>query len=647
MGGNGHNVSFDGRLYIVRDHVGWRATVLRPEGVSYLPSGLPDAQAMFSPKVALISGGGITENALAICEPDPSLAPFACNEAGAAGGSFDCYDVWILDSDAQNQNNNLMHRRHLKLWVSSPRTPSASIHKFEWGTREPLSTSLWGIEPTVTSDGKLMVYQGHPDNDSTIDILMYAVNDQACAASGWSTPKSISEMHTDPRVVGSYALGDRSLRAADGQIFQPGELFRGAYPWLMPEGDALIFTGANMPCVSQDNPPGCGPRRNALSVIGYPTNWGIAHIDGGVNPSTTHTVRLFFSSPGPSGTFNTFPVTEGQDVWPLFGSNTSNYVELIFDDGLDGHYAGYWHLNENVDHAGNLDKSRTPDVSGYFNTGTLAGGLDFADDNNGVLGKALVFDGVDDRVVVPDAVSLNPVNGITIEAALRPFGAADCDGNNNWRMLIAKGNIADGAYTVVFEEGGALQIRVNVDGEQRSLIGPPLAIDQWTHIAYEYDGPSGQAGLWYDGLEVASAMLPAGTIASSGADLTIGAPGARDVCPNGDGAFVGMIDEVAISRYARRLGEPIEPPGGEGGAGAGGATTSGGQSGGDGGAAATTSGGGAQNQGRGSRGTSDAGGCAVSAPGGGLSIRERRPPRDSSAAWLLLSLALLARRRRS
>jgi len=70
-------------------------------------------------------------------------------------------------------------------------------------------------------------------------------------------------------------------------------------------------------------------------------------------------------------------------VWPFFGSNTSNYVELVFDDGLDGKYAGLWHLNESVDAAGNLDKTRTPDVSGYFNTGLLRGGLSFAAANNG------------------------------------------------------------------------------------------------------------------------------------------------------------------------------------------------------------------------------------------------------------------------
>ena len=66
-----------------------------------------------------------------------------------------------------------------------------------------------------------------------------------------------------------------------------------------PDGDAINFTSVVMPCRSENDPAGCGPRRAGLAVIGYPTNWGLAHIDGGVNPSTADTVRLFFSSPGP------------------------------------------------------------------------------------------------------------------------------------------------------------------------------------------------------------------------------------------------------------------------------------------------------------------------------------------------------------
>ncbi|MBL8742528.1 MAG: LamG domain-containing protein [Myxococcales bacterium] len=481
--------------------------------------------------------------------------------------------MWLIDSDAitpVDQGGFAMRRRHLLLWVSAPKTPDAQITKWELGAMEPLTTPLFGIEPTVTRDGKLMIYQGHPDNSGEIDTLVYTLNDSACAASGWSAPKSISSMHVDPKVVGVYPLAERKLRAADGNSFEDGDLFRGAYPWLMPEGDAVIFAATPMPCASTDNPPGCGPRRNAISVIGYPTNWGLAHVDGGVNPDTDATVRLFFSSPGPT-TFSQIPVSPGTDVWPFFGSNTHNYVELVFDDGLDGGYSGFWHLNESVTKDGNLDTARTPDVSGYFNTATLAGGLGFSTKNDGFVGKSLLFDGIDDRLVVDSASSLNPANGITIDFMIQPTANPDCDANNNYRVLFAKGSLADGSYSMVFEEGAALQARVNVGGEQVALASPAIPLDAWSRVTFEYDGPTGKAGFWINDVAAVETTLTPGTITSTNFPLTIGAPGARDACPNGDGAFAGRLDEVSISRYSRHYGEPPIGGPGESGAGEGGA----------------------------------------------------------------------------
>jgi MYXO-CTERM domain-containing protein len=638
FGGNGHNISFDGRLLLVRDSQGWQAQLLRPEAVTYLPSGLPDATGpMLSPRALIFGGPTSVENALAICEPDAGKAPYACDDAGNANaaGPYDCYDVVVLDSDAvtpPEQGGFVMQRRRLQLWVANPKTPSATVHKWQWEAPVALSPTVIGIEPTVTRDGKLLVYQGHPANDGTIDILMYTVVSSACAASGWSTPKPLSSMHVDPSVVNVYPLAERKLRAADGTAFEADDLFRGAYPWLMPEGDAVIFAAAPMPCMATDVPPGCGPRRNALSVVGYPTNWGVAHIDGGVNPDTNQTVRLFFSSPGPN-TFSTLPVGDGLDVWPLFGSNTSNYAELTFDDGLDGNYAGLWHLNESITHGGELDTGKTPDVSGYFNTGELRGGLGFSPVNDGVVGKALMFDGVDDYVEVASAQSLNPVNGITIAFDIRPAASPDCDGENNYRLLISKGNLADGAYSIVFEEGMAFQARVNVGGQQLSLVSPPVMAGVWTHVAYEYDGPSGKAGFWFDGLPVVEEVLTPGTLVGSADPLTIGAPGPRAACPAGDGAFQGGLDEVAISRFSRHYGEPPLPPG-SGAGGGGGATGSGGGAGV--GGADTTSGAGANPAGD------------DEARGSGCACRTGSPEGEgglASLALLALGIAWSLRRR--
>jgi hypothetical protein len=133
---------------------------------------------MWSPEVSVLSGPDLVENALAICEPDASRAPFACDEDGnaSAAGPYECYDLWILDSDASTpaaEGGAILRRRHMMVWVADPKTADATIHKFDLSaTIEPLSTQLRGIEPTITADGKLFVFQGHPDNDGKIDVLM-------------------------------------------------------------------------------------------------------------------------------------------------------------------------------------------------------------------------------------------------------------------------------------------------------------------------------------------------------------------------------------------------------------------------------------------------------------------------------------------
>ena len=240
----------------------------------------------------------------------------------------------------------------------------------------------------------------------------------------------------------------------------------------------------------------------------------------------------------------------------------------MFDDGLDGKYAGYWHMNESVTPAGDLDRGKLPDVSGYFNTGVLRGGAQVAVVNDGPVGRALTLEGIDDRVEVAASPTLTPQQGITLDFWIRPTVDPDCDANNNYRVVLAKGGI-DGAYSVVLEDSPALHIRFGSD-LAHGLVTPPLPLAQWTHVSCEWDGPSGHAGCWYDDQPVTQAQLATGTLPSDSSPLYIGARGARTACPNGDGAFAGQLDEVAISRVARRLGTPVPPdPSGDAGVGSG------------------------------------------------------------------------------
>jgi hypothetical protein len=573
FGGNGHNASFDGRLFLARSGPGWLAYVLRPEGTTYSGDGLPDATGpMWSESLTLIDGEPNGENALAICEPDATRAPFACNGANQpdANGGFACYDVFVFDSDATKsvaEGGQRFRRRHLLLRVADPGTPNARPVDFTWGGIEQLSSAageLRGIEPTFTRDGKLMVWQG--DMPGAGGVLLYSVNANPCGLGGWTAPRSIAHMFADPTINTIYRLATRQLRAADGTPFADNAPVFGAYPWLLPDGDGIVFSAALMPCRSENDPAGCGPRRNATSVLGYPTNWGIAHIDGGINPSTTDGVRLFFSSPGAT-TFSQLPVTAGHDVWPLFGTNTSNYVEVSFDDGLDGQYAGLWHLNESITPAGNLDVTKSPDVSGYFNTAEVHGAISFPAANNGILGKAAIAS--NGWLEVAHDASLLPTNGITMEMSLRLASDPDCDGGNNFRVLLRKGD----SYSLILEEPRGVRARVRVAGGAIYDVysGTAIGLDTWTKVTAEYDAPTGRLQIRFDDQIVAEQTFPPAQLEGTDDPLTIGGVGSGPACREG-GNFDGTIDEVSISRIARHIQTPSSdagPGGGEPGTDAG------------------------------------------------------------------------------
>lgn len=553
--GNGHNESFDGRLFLTRDATGWVAYVLRPEAVTYA-GGLPNATGpMWSAKTSLIAGPDIHENALAICEPDHAKAGYACDASGAASaaGPFDCYDVQVIDSDAvvaPASGGTMFRRRHLLLWVAEPRTATAHVDHFTFGAIEPLiatdSSSLVGIEATVTADGKLMMWNGTTGPDRKNESLAYAFNPTPCAATGWSPARPISHMVHDSAVAG-YRLAQRTLRSADGTVLTDGVGLPGAYPWLLPDGSAVMFQAANMPCRATDVPAGCGPRRNQTSVVGYPTNWGVAIVDGGINPDTDQTVRLFFSSPGRTN----FPTsTTGADVWPFFGSNTANYVEVSFDDGQDGRYAGLWHLNESVTPDGFLDRARTPDVSGYFNTARIVP-PDVARD---LLGGGQTFDGTQAARAIADDASLDPTTALAVELTLTPTAPVDCDTNNNYRLLLFKGGT--NAYSLVFEEGQFLQARVQVVGGATYAVfsNRAIPIGKPTPVAFTYDAATGVLAMYVDGVEVNRSTNPPAALAPDTGPLYVGGlPTASPACPVA-GTFAGTIAALDVSTRAYTSG---------------------------------------------------------------------------------------------
>ncbi len=173
------------------------------------------------------------------------------------------------------------------------------------------------------------------------------------------------------------------------------------------------------------------------------------------------------------------------------------------------------------------------DTSGHTNTGTIAGATRTAD---GRYGRALSFDGSNDMVTVPDAISLDLVSGMTLQAWVNPTALGP------WRTVILKeqpGNLAYGMYA---NDGtGRPTGHVAVPSDTRTT-GTPLPLNTWTHMAVTYDGTT--LRLYENGAQVASELTPGSITVSNGA-LRFGGNAVWDEY------FAGRIDDVRI--YDRAL----------------------------------------------------------------------------------------------
>jgi len=192
------------------------------------------------------------------------------------------------------------------------------------------------------------------------------------------------------------------------------------------------------------------------------------------------------------------------------------------------------------------------DSSGAANPGTLSGGVGWT---TGHTGGGLDFDGLTGVVTVADAPELTPAQQITVAMWVRPDAGVDCDGNNNWRWLVAKGGW--GSFNLIFEENYSVGWTVRVGGADQRLWtgGNAVPPGVWSHVTATYNTVTGWQLIWVNGLLSAQRVGATGTItAYAGSALTVGSGGATTACPNGGGAFPGVVDDVIV--YPRALTTP-------------------------------------------------------------------------------------------
>ncbi|RKQ94073.1 all-beta uncharacterized protein [Solirubrobacter pauli] len=175
------------------------------------------------------------------------------------------------------------------------------------------------------------------------------------------------------------------------------------------------------------------------------------------------------------------------------------------------------------------------DASGRGNTGTVDGATR---STAGRFGGALSFDGVNDRVNVPDANVLDLTTGMTLEAWVRPttIGGA-------WRTVLIKEQPSDLIYALYADDTSSRPAAHVFTSADRGIAGPgTMPTNVWTHLAATYDGSA--LRVFVNGVQAASSSI-SGSIRTSTGVLRIGGNAVWGEW------FSGLIDEVRI--YNRAL----------------------------------------------------------------------------------------------
>jgi hypothetical protein len=163
----------------------------------------------------------------------------------------------------------------------------------------------------------------------------------------------------------------------------------------------------------------------------------------------------------------------------------------------------------------------------------------------GRFGNALVFDGVNDWVTVPDHNALDLTTGMTLAAWVFPTA----HGNGVWRNVIIKERPGGEVYNL-YSNADTNAPTVYVDPTPTTWLDArgtaQLPLNAWSHLTGTYDGAT--LRLYVNGVQVGSRAMSGPLVTSTGV-VRLGGNGVWGEF------FQGRIDEVRIYNRALTQGE--------------------------------------------------------------------------------------------
>ncbi|MCA8951360.1 MAG: c-type cytochrome [Planctomycetes bacterium] len=477
--------------------------------------------------------------------------------------------------------------RRLCITVKNPRTAQAEpvlaalspdFEVLEWTGGFLGDQPVLGIEPSISRDGRLLLFQGHTDNQTRRwnsartegNYVMYSFNPTPGMATRWSRPEPLADMFSNEQATlvdgvpfaDLYPIARAPMTMIDGTSLV-GPIV-GAYPWMTLDATDVVISTMTAPGEA---------RHYGMAIVGQSTGYGVRYIDGPLNPDRFLTKRIITTGTGRVPGFwrwgddapdLALPYTRVGEVIPLLSLHFRQYGEISTHECVDGEYLLAWDMNEVLEQVQQLgalvatkwqlDTRRTGDSSGHCITGALQGRAYFPED---AFGATASDSGVADSgqaIYIEDPDGAVTATHPDLDAA-RSALSAEC-----W----VKDEGASGPFSAMYK-AGAFEVDVNPGvGVRVTLhtVAGTLASGwvgyagaAWNHVAFTYDGIAGEFIVYSNGRDVhrVTGLPPAAVLASPGTPFVVG-PDNRTVGTPLSYARL-FFDQVRLSITARSADE--------------------------------------------------------------------------------------------